>query len=42
MHVGKPPLRSYLTTGTEATRKGEACMAMMENAMQIDVNWMEK
>ena len=41
-HVGRLPLRSYLTTDMEATRKGEACTAVMETAMQLIVNKMKK
>ena len=41
-HVGRPPLRSYLTADMEATRKGEACTAVMETAMQLIVNEMKK
>ena len=37
-HVGGPPLSSYLTADMEATRKREACMAVMETAMQLIVN----
>ena len=37
-HVGRPPLRSYLTADMEATRKGKVCTAVMETAMQLDVN----
>ena len=40
-HVGRPPLRSYLTTDMEDTRKGKACTAVTETAMQLDVNWMK-
>ena len=29
MHVGKPQLRSYLTDGTEVTRKGRAWTVMV-------------
>ena len=39
-HVGRTSLRSYLTASMEATR--EACMAMMENTVQLDVNWIKK
>ena len=35
-HVGRPPLRSYLTADMEATLKGKACTAMMETAMQLN------
>ena len=28
-HVRRPPLRSNLTAGMEATRKGRACTAML-------------
>ena len=34
-HVGRLPLRSYLTADMEATRKGEACTAVMKTAMQL-------
>ena len=37
-HVGRLPLRSYLTADMEATRKGEACTAVMKTAMQLIVN----
>ena len=37
--VGRPPLRSYLTAGTEATRKGRTFTVMMEYIMQHCVNW---
>ena len=37
-HVGRPPLRSDLTADMEATRKGEACTAVMETTMQLIVN----
>ena len=39
--VGRPPLRSYLTAGMEANRKGKSCTAMTETAMQLDVNWVK-
>ena len=26
----------------EATQKEKACMALMENTMQVDVNWMKE
>ena len=38
-HFGIPPLRSYLTAGMEATRKEKH--AMMDNAMQLYVNWVQ-
>ena len=41
-HVGRLPLRSYLTADMEATRKGEACTAVMKTAMQLIVNYMKK
>ena len=37
-HVGRLPLRSYLTAVMEATRKGEACTAVMKTAMQLIIN----
>ena len=37
-HVGRPPLRSYLTAGVEAIRKGRAYAVMIEYIMQICVN----
>ena len=37
-HVGRPPLRSYLTADMEATRKEEACTAVMKTAIQLIVN----
>ena len=37
-HVWRPPLRSYLTADMDATRKGKACKAVMETAMQLIVN----
>ena len=41
-HVGRPPLKSYLTADMEAAQKGEACTALMETAMQLIVNEMKK
>ena len=38
-HVGGPPLRSYLTAGMEATRKGRAYTVIIEYILQICVNW---
>ena len=41
-HVWRPPLQSYLTADMEATRKGKACTAVVETAMQSIVNWIKK
>ena len=36
-HVGRPPLRSFLTASMEATKKGKACTAMMERKAQCNL-----
>ena len=38
-HVGRPPLRSYLTAGMEATRKGKACAVVMDAQYNVMFNW---
>ena len=41
VYVGRLSLKPYLTAGMEVTRKGKACTAMIQNAMQLDINWMK-
>ena len=38
-HVGRHPLRSYLTAGMEATRTGKACAVVMDAQYNVMFNW---